>query len=101
MHDQFDGSDEIAGYVMQEDNIRDTTGAHIKRPQDAPFFLFRFGGSWGFSPHPKQWSHFQNWFNKVCPHQKCLMKPLLHIDKRRKNIYLHDEYFNKSVDHPF
>jgi len=64
---RFYGDDEtLAGVTIQGDGlIVATNGTRLKVPTNRRAFLYRMIGSWGYSPSPRVWRNFQDWYHKM------------------------------------
>jgi hypothetical protein len=66
----FSNQEEVYSYSLQMENvITQSLDSKIQRPVVAPptesIFLHVVFGTWGFSPKPKFWRKFQDWYTKV------------------------------------
>ena len=65
-HKAYGNRTDISGYTIQSDNLRSAKGGRpLQGPKQDTAFLYRILGSWGFSPHPRIWREFQDWFHEV------------------------------------
>ncbi|KAK2156183.1 hypothetical protein NP493_1996g00027 [Ridgeia piscesae] len=66
VHKFYAHRNDIAMFCLQDTNAvkmdRDGNEVEIERDATSPVFLYRIPGSWGCSPHPTHWRHFQSWF---------------------------------------
>ncbi|ELU06378.1 hypothetical protein CAPTEDRAFT_216276 [Capitella teleta] len=83
----------LSGYCLQDSNVRIVQGKQIHKEVNQvnrdllkkyPAYLFRVAGSWGFAPHPKQWSKFQDWFHSDA---KALQHPYVARAQLNSNWY--------------
>ena len=66
VHEKYGGEKDLAGFSLQmEEESRFFAGkqGQLVGPKDQNVFLYRVLGTWGFSPQPKPWREFQNWFH--------------------------------------
>ena len=65
-HATYDSRTDISGYTLQSSNLKSAKGQRpFLGPKEDSAFLYRVLGSWGFSPHPKVWRDFQDWFHEA------------------------------------
>ena len=59
---------DIAGYTLQGESvnyIKDKIRPVTNTPKTDNVFIYRLMGTWGFSPKPKEWRDFQDWFHET------------------------------------
>ncbi len=61
-HAQYNSRSDVAGYSLSEVDIVDSKRRPINLPKEN-IFMFQRLGTFGFSPHPKIWMKFQDWFH--------------------------------------
>ena len=66
-HNRYGTRDDIQGYTLTSGPMTGHAigGKAIKIDKSDSAFLYRVLGSFGFSPHPKIWREFQDWFHKA------------------------------------
>ena len=59
----FGQRQDVAGYTLQSEMLLSSvTGKPLKTVEQHMAFAYRVIGTWGFSPHPRRWAEFRNWF---------------------------------------
>ncbi len=79
-HAHFDHRKDVSGYSLSEIDIVHSNGNKFKHPNKVNVFLFRRFGTFAFSPHPKVWPKFQEWFHWTIKHEP-KFKPFVKEDR--------------------
>ena len=61
-HMAYDKRDDVGGYGLSHPGISHAQGDSLIVPTNTSVFLYRVICTWGYSPHPRSWYNFQQWF---------------------------------------
>lgn len=64
LHNQYKNWDNISGYSLQSENVQfyGNPARQVHHSNKDILFMNQVFGTWGFAPHPKAWSTFQDWY---------------------------------------
>ena len=69
VHIFFGHQTDIQGYSLQSEGVLTASTIHprvdLNGPPSDTVFLWKILGTWGFSPHPKTWRMFQDWYHAI------------------------------------
>jgi len=68
MDSHFRTVSDVGGYTLQMENVNYVKGRHhpvTNTRKTDNVFLYRLLGTWGYSPKPKEWRRFQDWFHEM------------------------------------
>lgn len=68
-HQHYDHRPDISGYSLSHPGISHATGTTLDIPRAIRVYAYRLLCTWGFSPHPKHWRHYQDWFYETAERQ--------------------------------
>lgn len=65
---RFRSDPEVGGYALQMENVNYIKGSirpvtNTRKTDN--IFIYRLMATWGFSPKPNEWRHFQDWFHEA------------------------------------
>lgn len=67
-YEKYRRREDVAGITLQDEYIITASGRRrgvkLKTPEATPIYGYKIVGPWGFSPHPKQWTRFQDWYHQ-------------------------------------
>ncbi|XP_061190677.1 uncharacterized protein LOC133198655 [Saccostrea echinata] len=65
VHKKYDSMNNLAGYALQGRSIKHGGApGDLRGPEKDVCFLYPILGTWGYSPHRKNWFHFVEWYRK-------------------------------------
>ncbi|XP_060576840.1 uncharacterized protein LOC132734142 [Ruditapes philippinarum] len=64
VHRKYDSYPDVNGYALQGSTIKHSVrdSSQLQGPKGSLVFLYPVLGTWGFSPNPKKWIKFLDWF---------------------------------------
>jgi len=67
VHEKYDSDPQVNGYALQGVSMKHQTSSPgiLRGPKHDIAFLYPVLGTWGFSPSPKNWAKFIDWFTKA------------------------------------
>ena len=88
-HRYYGNHSDVMGYALQMQNNRFQEGkeARMGAPKGDAAFMYRNLATWGYSPHPRVWPRYQDWYHRVRRENK--LKPYvrnLRSTRRRKRF---------------
>ncbi|XP_062616938.1 uncharacterized protein LOC134278657 [Saccostrea cucullata] len=65
VHQKYDSMDNLAGYALLGRSMKHGGAAeNLRGPDEDVCFLYPILGTWGYSPHRKNWFYFVEWYRK-------------------------------------
>ena len=66
VNNKYGNRSDVLGITLQMQRVQFAIGGQktVRAPSEDTVFMYRRMGSWGFSPHPRVWADFQDWFHE-------------------------------------